>query len=266
MKWIKRKQVKQKLARGASSTAPKAPMPSRKINWQAMKRVLVAIAFLVFTSGLYLGAEALLLLPVTRVAVAGEFNHVNKATVVREVGPFLDSGFVMLDLDEIRSKLRQQPWIFEVSLERRWPDEVLITVEEQSVIAHWGKSGLLNHRGDLFRPKEAVSQIEGLPLLQGPDGETVKVMAHFSELNELLEQYHLSLERLSLSDRNTWSAQLKNGAEIVLGGSEVMTKMRRFLSAYEKRLSEDFSRIERIDLRYSNGFAIDWREAKVHKS
>lgn len=208
------------------------------------------------------GVENALNTPVSRVVVNGEFRQVDRQLIVREVQPFLDHGFLRLDLDGIRQRLRSEPWIFDVSVTRRWPNEIVIAVEEQSVIARWGNDGFLNRRGELFRPQQVDSewiQVTSLPLLKGPEGSSMEVMSHFRELSDTLSHYGLSVRELALNDHGSWYAALDNDIAMFLGSGEIMQKVRRFLVAYQSVLASDFYKAKSVDMRYNGGFAVAWR-------
>ena len=254
--------------RGASSKQLK-PSTSYGFNlsnvnivWSKFVPLAICLVLLLVSAGLYQAVAQLLSLQVTRVAVNGEFRHIDKQLIAAEVQPFLVDGFVLLDLEGIRQQLIKRPWIFDVAISRQWPDEIVIIVMEQTPIALWGERGLVNHHGKVFTPdggRVELQGLEGLPQLSGPDNSVGQVMKYFRELREALLQHGLGLQQLVLNDRGSWSARLDDGINIVLGGAEVMEKMHRFLSAYQQGLAADFSEVTAVDMRYSNGFAIAWK-------
>ena len=249
-------------ARGASS---KRPEPARTFAWNKLIPVAVLLLLSAMALGLYQAGSVVLSQPVTRVLVNGDFRHVEQREIVDQVQPFLTEGFMLLDLAAISQQLLQHPWIFDVTLSRRWPGQVQIAVIEQTPIARWGNSAYLNHRGELFEPASPSDTVlelpaaTSLPLLRGPDGSATQVMNHFRELGTALSQEQLTLSQLTLNDRGNWSARLDNGISIVLGAGEIMEKIRRFLFTWQQGLSADFSNIETIDMRYNNGFAVAWK-------
>lgn len=232
------------------------------INWSLVRRSLMVVVLIAVAAGLVVVAERLLNVPVSRVIVNGEFQQVNKDSISKQITPFLQAGFLKLDLNGIRQELRQQPWIFDVKISRRWPNEVSISVQEQTPIARWGTDGFLNFRGELFVP-EAVNKafLDGarFPVLDGPEGSSMTVMNHYRELSDMLSQHGLVLVELRLDDRGAWFARLQSGASMRLGEGEVMEKMRRFLSAYRSALAEKFDQVAAVDMRYSGGFAVSWK-------
>jgi cell division protein FtsQ len=201
--------------------------------------------------------------PVERVVVNGEFRNVVRQSISDEVTPYLAKGFVFLDLQGIKSQLLSRPWVYDVEVSRKWPSQVVIAVTEQTPIAHWGDKGFLNHRGDVFESTLALAVSEQLPRLHGPRGSSGKVVGHYSEWRELLHQKKINIYQLELADNGAWSALIGTGQQghrvpVALGSGDVMEKMRRFITAYDDLLSENFTRVARIDIRYNKGLAIAW--------
>ncbi len=258
--------------RGASSKTaasravrlPKiAVMPAVNIFPLLLMAVVPVLAY-----GIYLVTDAVLSERVARVAITGDLEHVNQESIVEDLSPLLSDGFVLLDLDAMRERLMEKPWVYGARVERRWPNEVVVIITEQSAIARWGKDGFLNHRGEAFFPNGDLPKVavESLPLLNGPAESAPVLMSSFQELSELLRAQGLILRELSIDARNNWTAVLNNQVVIVLGNDQVMEKMRRFLRAYQLALVKDFDRVERIDMRYSNGLAVAWREPQAEEN
>ncbi len=248
---------RQRKRTGASSTRP---LPSRRqFRMPSVYPLVLALVLGVFVAGGYQASLWLTGLSIERVAISGEFRQVQRKQIAGQVQPFLSEGFVFVDLEGIRAQLESIPWIYQVTVVRQWPDQLIIRVTEQRAIARWDKQGFINHRGDFFAAKEQVF-IDDLPLLQGPVEKASEMMADYRDLGELLRQQGLVLRRLSMDERGNWSAVLEGGVTIILGGDEVMGRVQRFVSAYQKVLAEKFNQVERIDMRYSKGLAVAWRK------
>lgn len=258
MPWLRARQ--KPVVRGASA---RQQVKKTTFNWKGVRIAGWVLVLVSIVAGLGALMQHLLNVPVSRVAVNGEFRQVAKQTISDRMQPFLEAGYLQLDLEGMREQLREIPWVFDVEISRHWPNEIVISVEEQTPIARWGKQGYLNFRGELFVP-EGISKsfpaMTRLPMLDGPVGLSKEVMNHYRELNSMLQKHGLTLTRLRLDERGSWSAQLDNGIDMYLGDGEVMEKMRRFLSAYRLALASDFERASSVDMRYSSGFAVSWRE------
>lgn len=203
--------------------------------------------------------------PVSRVAVTGNLKHVDRALLVERVQPLLaGAGFMTVDLDAIRAELVELPWVADVSIQRLWPDQLMIAVREQEAIARWGNDGLLNRRGEVFRP-QPLGDISALPALFGPDGMAGDVVARYAEMRSLLAEQKLALASLGTDERGSWSAVLQNGVVLRLGTGDVLKKMRRFLRVYRDELSQQLEKIAYIDLRYGNGLAVGWKQNSLER-
>jgi cell division protein FtsQ len=70
----------------------------------------------------------------------------------------------------------------------------------------------------------------------------------------------LTLDTLELDERGAWLLTLGGGQEIRLGRRDIDERLYRFFDVVAPALAADFQRVEYVDLRYTNGFAVGWRE------
>jgi cell division protein FtsQ len=255
---------KQQNSRGAVSRNK----PSRTINLSRLQPLLSAVACLVVSALVISAVSGLISQPVERVVVNGEFRNVVRQSISDEVTPYLTGGFIFLDLQGIKTQLLARPWVYEVAVSRKWPNQIVIAVTEQTPIARWGSNGFLNHRGDVFESTSAMAVSEQLPRLHGPLGSSGKVVGHYSEWRKMLQQKKINIYQLELAKNGGWSALIGAGENghrvpVAMGSGDVMAKMRRFIGAYDDLLAEDFARVARIDIRYNNGLAIAWRSEEI---
>ncbi len=250
-------------ARGASSKSTEVA----RFQWQKLLPFCFALIGSAMLVVVYQASLIFLNKPVARVLASGEFRYVDKQVVINEVQPFLAEGFIRLDLEGIRNQLLIQPWVFDVKVTRVWPDQIDIKVIEQTAIAKWGDNGFLNHRGEIFFPtkrKNGYTDFNDLPRLHGPESRALDVVSYFRQLSEALKRHDLALNALTLNKRGGWAAQINNEVSVVLGDGEIMEKMKRFIDVYSETLTDHFDRVASIDMRYSNGFALAWRQPVVN--
>lgn len=256
---------KRKVASESKPRAERKPLPWRTWGLQSMPVIAVTLVVGLLAGGWklldYVGS-----VPVSRVAVSGALLHTDRNLLVERVRPHLhDKGFMTVDLDAIRADLKQLPWVADASLQRRWPDQLIIEVTEQEAIARWGKDGLLNRRGEVFRP-QPLGDVSQLPLLYGPDNLSSEVVERYAQMRELLNEQKILLADLGSDERGSWSATLQNGVVLRLGTGDILKKMRSFSRVYESELSAQMDRIAYIDLRYGNGLAVGWKESAGKES
>ena len=76
--------------------------------------------------------------------------------------------------------------------------------------------GLLNERGEIFRPdvEQAPSNIV---FLKGPAGTESEVLKHYRKLFVELGRLGLGIEAVTLSGRHAWTVETKDGRTLILG-------------------------------------------------
>lgn len=203
--------------------------------------------------------------PIRLVSVQGELQYIDPQAVQSVIQPYLNERFLWIDLQAIRSDLSAMPWVAGATVSRVWPDQLVIELQEQLPIARWGDVALLNNEGTAFTPED-IQAFADLPQLVGPQRAKRRVMEYYQQFNRLLRPYGQGVALLELRDRGSWFLTTQDGIQVLLGRDNLVDKMQRFLIIDQHMLAEHRSRIERIDLRYSNAMAVAWREPVAGES
>lgn len=215
--------------------------------------VLLALAGVYWVSGPIAKA---LERPIKSVVVEGEFNLISKQRATDLIGNEIDGDFLQLDLMDLKSALMADPWVEKVTLNRRWPDTLVVKIIEQKPIARWG-NGFLNQRGEIIDIEDAAP-LSGLPWLQGNESDAIEILQQYQDLSQILRARGLDILALKCDNKKSWRLTVKNHVEIVIGRDQVMEKIRRFVTVYDAHLSNVWSDVKAIDVRYSNGVAVRW--------
>lgn len=194
--------------------------------------------------------------PIKSVKIFG-VRHVDHQQVQNLVTPFISQGFFAVDVDAIKQKLRQMPWVAETGVRRVWPDKVLITVMEKNPIARWNETTLLSSTGELFSPEQP--NLTELPEFSGPDGQQVVMAKYYEQINNLLIPLHFKISRLELTPSLSWKMILNNGIKLNIGHKDILTRIDHFVKVYPKIVGKRAADVEYVDLRYSNGMAVQWK-------
>ena len=198
-------------------------------------------------------------IPVQYITVSGELEHTQTEAVQEMVQPALVGGFLRADLQLIRQQLEDLPWIYQATVQRKWPNALEIHVVEQLPIARWGDSGFLNHEGEVFRSgSERVQQ--DLPLLVGPEGAAKSMMAGYQRIVEILAPLHLAVQQLEVDERGQVQVVLAGGMQLILGAENFLERMHRFVAIYRRELAPQAGEVQRVDLRYQSGVAVTFAE------
>jgi cell division protein FtsQ len=196
--------------------------------------------------------------PITSITIEGSFQRVSALQIEEAVSDELESGFFSANLKSIQDQIVDLAWIDHASVARRWPGKLVINVTEQVPAATWGDSGLLNTRGDLFVTDARHIPAE-LPRLSGPEGQSSIVAQRYLMMRENLIPFGLDLRQVELDARGAWEMKLGNGVDIRLGRRDVDVRAQLFLDVAANIISSREAEIDFVDMRYSNGFTIGWK-------
>lgn len=196
--------------------------------------------------------------PIERLQVTAEFQRVSAEQVSHAIAPQLSAGFFALDIEGISEAVAALPWVAEVEVRKRWPNALEVRLVEHRARARWGEVRLVSEQGELFvAPGGDV--LQGLPQLEGPDDRVAEVLAFHAFAMQSLSGSGLSVRRLRLSLRGSWSLDLADGARVLLGRSDAAIRLDRLANHLPALLAADGRALERADFRYANGFAVRWR-------
>ena len=242
-------------------TPPPIPRHDPKVVWRLFKGFsgLILIAILVGGAQWLLRLESEYL-PVRVVSIEGEVRQMTLQQIQDRVGQTLDAGILTQDLAAIQAAIKELPWVSSAGVRRAWPDRLVISVREHKPLARWGDDGLVTAEGRVFRPDRHEIP-HGLPRLAGPDDQGPQVVARFQAWQPLLKAQGLSILAIEDDPRGAWTLTTDAGFNLLLGKTEVDSRLERFLRAYPHILAA--GRPARVDMRYSNGLAVSWSGARL---
>jgi len=246
-----RRNSRRSAARGRG--LPALPPLVARIAWALAGAALLGLAGF----GLMRGLNQ----PIEHLVVSGPLQHVSALDVEHVVRARLDgAGLVTVNLADISRALASLPWVDSVTVQRSWPRGLAIRIVEQSAVARWNGTGLLNGRGELFLPAARVLPAQ-LPELAGPEGSEQEVTDRYLAMQGRLTELGLRLSTLTLDARGAWKFTLDDGVLVRLGRSDVDQRFERFVVAAASLVRARAPDIGYVDMRYGNGFAVGWKTA-----
>jgi len=195
--------------------------------------------------------------PMRHLRVTGEFHQVSDARVRTVVLPLVQNGFFAVDPDQVRIALAKLPWVQRVDVRKRWPDRLEVSIVEYKPLARWGKDRMLSENGELFPAPAGV--VSRLPMFEGPDSQAREMLAFHSQAKPLFLSSGLQVTAVRLSARGSWNLSLSDGTEIEVGRGDPQFRLARFARLLPRLDDGDPRQLQRVDLRYTNGFALTWR-------
>jgi cell division protein FtsQ len=217
-----------------------------------LANALYGLAAVLSLYGLLMAVIQLPIFPLREVELTGRIARTTHDQVHAIVAEQLKGNFFTLDLDAARAAFQKLPWVRRATLRRHWPDRLEVDIEEHVVLARWRDSGLINTYGEVF--EAATSEI--LPVFIAPEGTAAEVAQRYEAFRTSLEPLGKRPVQVLVSARRAWELRLSDGEVLELGRSQMEERLQRFVRAYGRTLAHLPNRPYRIDLRYSNGFAV----------
>jgi cell division protein FtsQ len=237
----------------AGATRKSAAVVGKTVTFVWLNRLLIVLGVSAVLGVSLKGYLYLQQIPVEHIIVSGKLEHTQSAALEDMVQPALVGGFLNADLERIQAQLQSLPWVYEASVRRRWPNALELHVVEQLPIARWGKDGFLNCLA-------VKKEWQELPLLRGPLGSAVELTAIYQQVTKILAPNKLFVKELAMDGRGELEAILQGGVKLVMGREDFVNRLRRFVVVYDAELVSEREQIVRVDLRYKNGLAVEYKE------
>ena len=117
-------------------------------------------------------------------------HRVENAWVDRALQPFYGENLWLLPLDEVKTSLLRHPWIADVGLRKRPPNDLILEVverQERALVASEGRLFFVDAEGRRIVPLEGPWRRPGtdLPILSGGNGSETSIAAAVEMLDEI---------------------------------------------------------------------------------
>jgi cell division protein FtsQ len=189
--------------------------------------------------------------PITEVRVVTPLTHVTREQVETIVRREVRGNFFTLQLASTRVAFEKLPWVRRAEVRRQWPGLIEVVLTEHVPLARWGKSALVNVHGEVFEAAYDGS----LPIFNGPDGTAKEIAIQYEHFRRSLAAIGKMPGEINVSPRRAWQIRLDDGMTVDFGRENVEERLRRFVSTYPRTIARMTRPVDRVDLRYANGFA-----------
>ena len=251
-----------------AKTAPATTLPGdiRLMNVTAL--VLAAIGTVALVALVIAWAAHRPVFAVKGIRVDGDLAHNSVLTIRANAAPKLAGNFFTMDLTGARRAFESVPWVRQATVRRVWPNRLAVQLEEHRPVALWASANnadeatdkLVNSFGEVFEANLGDVEDDALPTLRGPEGTSAHLLRMLARLQPEFAPLQARIEKLELSGRGSWRAELDGGAEIELGrGSddEVIARTRRFVATLpEVKKTYQQHPLVAADLRHNDGYAV----------
>jgi cell division protein FtsQ len=226
-------------------------------------RLAVVVALLLVVVGGVLTGRAMLNNPenmrISQIDVQGELKYLKDTDVRVIIGKYTLTNLYLLDAQALEADLETLPWVRVVRLHKVWPSRLVVQIEEQRPVAFWGADRLMNEFGELFSAD--LPAMRGIfPLLYSPEDKGREMAQRYLQVREWLKGLPLEIAELTEDESGAWRIKIKDGPEVLVGNDSQERRLKRLRVGFQQELAKKLGNIRRIDLRYTNGFAVEWKQ------
>ena len=124
---------------------------------------------------------------------------------------------------------------------------------------------MVNHVGQVFEANVEDIEADSLPILTGPEGQSVMVWQMYQHLLPIFSLVSMGIDKLELTPRGSWRVLTDGDATIELGRGtqeEVGQRLKTFLQTVAQvtsRYQRTSTSLLAADLRHTNGYALRLR-------
>ena len=194
---------------------------------------------------------------VSNIKLDAEFRRVNSEQIRVIVAAYPERSFFKIKADVIRNNLNTIPWVKKVTVNKKWPDSLIIKLIEHKAVAVWNDNQLLNNHGEIFIV-DSIDDLSSLPKIEGKDTQSQLIWDHFNRYSDIIKRTGYDIRSTKVSNRGGWDLYLSNGINLKLGSQQIDAKLIRLIDTWTKLANLNDEMPETIDLRYTNGYAVKW--------
>ena len=198
---------------------------------------------------------------IVNIHLNAEFKRVNSEQIRVVVASQSERSFFKVNPNNIKEKLAKIPWVQHVSVNKKWPNSLIIKLIEHKAVATWNNDKLLNENGEIFEV-DRIDDLTSLPQIQGNENNSKLIWDKFVRFNEIIKKMGYDINSTSISNRGGWKLSLSNGVDLNLGSQQMDAKLVRLTDTWTKLLQTNQQLPLYIDLRYTNGYVVKWPEVE----
>ncbi len=230
-----------------------------KSNRERNKRGMIKrLIFLTILSAITFSIFSIINQKITEVQYLNEINRVSLDDLSAISSKIYNKGFLQIGLSQLKEEIETFNWVKSASLERRWPNQINIYIEEEQIIGRWNSESIMNSKGTLFILNQQTLP-NGLVEFYGPDGQEEIVFEKYLSFKEELAIRGILIEQVMLDFKGSWSITIRPDITIRFGKENITERFDRFLMIWDESLLDNLTVIEYIDLRYTEGFSVKKR-------
>ncbi len=198
--------------------------------------------------------------PVAQIRIEGQLSKEERRLVEAALSAHADSNILSVRLGAVLADVNALGWPQNVTVQRQWPDTLVLRINKQGVIAHWNGDRYLTSNGRVIDQADVTGD---LPVIQVSSVAPELALATLQQLDESARMHGLRVAQLHHSASQGWWLKQSDGVRVNLGRDSskaaLLVRYQRFLRVRGHLTAQQRAEIEYADARYANGVALKAR-------
>lgn len=209
-------------------------------------------------------SNVLFIFPLSKIIIKGNQNFTTTEDINQIISDIKYSKkFIQNDIITIQTNISKIPWIQKASIEKKWPDSLIVQILEYIPIGFWNDIYFIDIHGTIFYvPKHRLNNIKNLLKIYAPQNSEKIILHALLEIKSILEKKQISLNTIYVGEQFNWNLTIENNLKIRLGRYDKIYKLRRFVTIYPvllKIAQKENKKMKYIDLRYNSGLSVGYK-------
>lgn len=231
----------------------------KKMPWHLLAWFVFVVVPLAVAIGVYNWIQNPKNLMITSIDVSGDLRVLDKTQLEPVIEPFINTNLYLLDVEGLEKAIENITWVNSASMTKIWPTKLVVKIFEQKPVAYWGDEKMLADNGEII---EGVleNRNDALPVLFSPRVKGKNLATNYLKVRHWMKGIPFKVVEFKEDTRGSWKVKLENGLTLKIGRNQQQKRIKRFMVGYEQRLADVIDKVKAVDLRYTNGFAVQWKK------
>lgn len=224
------------------------------------------LALLVLVVAVFFGMRAVSQAPAKPLVIDPQnLTQTQLTSLQSAVAPIGEVRFFSADLTAIQHLVSQLSWVESASVKRDWQEGVVVSVVPRQAVANFGSQHLLDASGQVFVPADEHELMDRslVHLYSSHSKDAGEMMKQMRQINEWFAPLGMTAQDVTLTSRQTWLIRFDNGLRVIVDHENTEQKLFGLSTLLQSSLAADLPKIQSVDLRYKNGFAIAWKGGAI---
>lgn len=193
---------------------------------------------------------------VKKVIIDGDMTYITTAQLKYIANNKLHGTFFTLDIEELKEQFEVLPWVKSVDIQRKFPNTILVHVNEFKAVAKIADSNnLLADDGEVFDGADDANDLE-LPILHVDVSRATFAYDKYLTIESVVSRHGDHITNIWMSDPRILVLTTENNLHITLCEQDLTSKLHN-LDSYWQQLYAINPNITTMNLCYKNAVAIN---------